>query len=213
MPERATVSGLPGALLATDRVPAAGPAAVGLKVTLTVQDPPAAMELPQVLVCANCPLMLTEETETALLPGLDTVTVCAVLVVPSVTLPNDRLDGDAVSADPLLPPPGKISNSESWAALQPVLPVKLSCTYLALVPDGRLIVTVLPVDGLKVYPAEPTSWVNVESLVLPSTDSVSVRVLHADDGGRSSVTDPIDCVEPRSTVIVCGYAAPSLLSQ
>ena len=73
--------------------------------------------------------------------------------------------------------------------------------------------TVFPVLGLNVYPAEPTSWLNVVPLVLPSTDSVSVRVLQALDGGRSRVTDPIDCVEPRSTVTVCGQAAPSLLSQ
>ena len=50
--------------------------------TLTVQEPPAAIELPQVLVWLNGPLTLTEETETALLPGLDTVTVCAPLVEP-----------------------------------------------------------------------------------------------------------------------------------
>ena len=49
--------------------------------------------------------------------------------------------------------------------------------------------------------------------MLPRTDSVSVRVPQADDGGRSRVTDPIDCVEPRSTEMVCGYAAPSVLSQ
>ncbi len=49
--------------------------------------------------------------------------------------------------------------------------------------------------------------------MLPRTDSVSVRVLHAEDGGRSSVTEPIDWVEPRSTVMVCGYPAPSVLSQ
>ena len=73
--------------------------------------------------------------------------------------------------------------------------------------------TVLPVLGLKVYPAEPTSWLNVDPLLLPSTDSVSVRVAQALDGGRSSVSDPIDCTEPRSTVIVCGYPAPSVLSQ
>ncbi len=63
------------------------------------------------------------------------------------------------------------------------------------------------------YPADPTSWLNVVPLVLPRTDSVCVRVLQADDGGRSSVTDPMDCTEPRSTVMVCGYPAPSVLSQ
>ena len=48
---------------------------------------------------------------------------------------------------------------------------------------------------------------------MPSTDSVCVRVAQAVAGGRSSVTDPIDCAEPRFTVMVCGYAAPSALSQ
>ena len=88
------------------------------------------------------------------------MTVCAALVDPTAVLPNDTLDGDADSAAGAAvdPPPGKTSNSDSCAADQPVLPVKLSCTYRALVPDGRLIVTVLPVDGLKVYPAEPTIW-------------------------------------------------------
>ena len=70
--------------------------------------------------------------------------------------------------------------------------MKLSCTYRALVPDGRLIVTVFPVAGLKVYPAEAAIWLNEVPFVLPSTDSVWVLVAHADDGGKSSVTDPID---------------------
>ena len=49
--------------------------------------------------------------------------------------------------------------------------MKLSSTYWALVPDGRLIVTVLPVDGLKVYPAEPTIWLYDDPLVPSRTDS------------------------------------------
>jgi hypothetical protein len=168
VPDSATVSGLPGALLLTDSVPVADPAAVGANVTLTVQEPPAAMELPQVLVWLNGPLTLTEDTDAAVLPGLDTVTVCAALVDPVAWLPNDTLDGDA---DRGLPPPdplpGKTSNSDSCAADQPVLAVKLSSTYRALVPDGSGIVTVLPAAGLKVYPADPTIWLNVVLLVLP----------------------------------------------
>jgi hypothetical protein len=215
VPDRATVSGLFGALDATDRVPLAAPVAVGVNFTLTVQEPLAAMEVPQVLVWLNGPLALTEETEAAVLPGLDTVTVWAVLVDPTVVLANDRLDGDAVSAlpPPDEPPPEKTSNSDSWAALQPVLAVKDSSTYWALVPDGRLIVTVLPVDGLNVYPAEPTIWLNEDPLVLPSTDSVSVRVDQDEDGGRYRPRDPIESTAPRLTVMVCGYAAPSELSQ
>ena len=60
-----------------------------------MHDPPAAIELPQVLVWLNGPLTLTEETDAALVPGFDTVTVCAALVDPDATSPNDRLAGDA----------------------------------------------------------------------------------------------------------------------
>src|SRR6202012_4575403 len=97
VPDRATVSGLLGALEATDRVPLADPVAVGVNFTLAVQEPLAAIEVPQVLVWLNGPLTLTEETETALLFGLEIVTVCAALVDPTVVLPNETLDGDAHS--------------------------------------------------------------------------------------------------------------------
>jgi hypothetical protein len=73
---------------------------VGSNLTLTVQDPPAGREEGQVLVCANAPLMLTEETVTAVLLGLVTVTVWAVLSCPVASFPNDRLDGEAVRALP-----------------------------------------------------------------------------------------------------------------
>jgi hypothetical protein len=132
VPVSATVSGLLGALDATDRVPLAAPLAVGANFTLTVHDPPAAIELPQVLVWLNGPLTLTDDTEAAVPPGLDTVTVCAELVEPTVVLPNETLDGDADSGllpGPVDPPPGNTSNSDSCAADQPVLPVKLSSTY------------------------------------------------------------------------------------
>lgn len=191
VPDSATVSGLPGALLLTDSVPLADPAAVGVNVTLTEQDAPAASDVPQLLDSLNGPLTPTDDIDTALLPGFDTVTDCAGLVDPAAWFPNDRLDGDAVSALPPPDPlPGKTSSSDSCAADQPVLAVKLSWTYRALVPDGKLIATVLPAEGLKVYPAEPTIWLNVEPLMLPSTDSVSVRVDQAVDGGRASVRDP-----------------------
>src|ERR1700683_3811957 len=98
VPDRATVSGLPGALEATDSVPLAAPLAVGANLTLTVHDPPAAMEAPQVLVWLNGPLALTDDTDAAVLPGFDTVTVCAALVDPTSSLPNETLDRDGDSA-------------------------------------------------------------------------------------------------------------------
>ena len=99
VPDSPTVSGLPGALDATDSVPLAPPAAVGVNDTLTVHEPPAAIEPPQVLVWLNGPLTLTEDTEAAPVPGFDTVTAWAALVDPTVALPNDRLDGDAVNGE------------------------------------------------------------------------------------------------------------------
>src|ERR1700733_14178353 len=91
-------------------------------------------------------------------PVFFTVTVCALLVVLSAWLGNVSELGVTDRAGPEVPPPepGKTSNSDTCAADQPVFPVKLSCTYWALAPDGRLIVTVFPVDGLNVYPAEGT---------------------------------------------------------
>ena len=116
MPDSATVSGLPGALLLTDRVPVAAPAAVGANVTPTVQEAPAASEVPQLLDSPNGPVTPIDDIETALVPGLVTVTDCDELVEPTFSLPNDSLDGDAVSAvpvGPVPPPPGKTSNSDS----------------------------------------------------------------------------------------------------
>jgi hypothetical protein len=140
------------ALLATVSDPEAAPLAVGLKVTLTVQDAPAAMELPQVLVSANGAAVEIEETAAATEPVLVTVTDCAALVEPTASLPKATDVGDAFSvAVPVeLPEPGKISNSETCAALHPVLPVNDSWRYWSLTPDGRLKLTVFPVAWFKV---------------------------------------------------------------
>ena len=120
VPDRGTVIGLPGALVATDRAPVRLPPLVGANLTLTVQEPPAAMELPQVLVWLNGPLAPTEVTETALVPGFDTVTACAELVDPAATSPNDRLAGEAVSA-PGCTGSGKVVST--GVVLQPELPL------------------------------------------------------------------------------------------
>jgi hypothetical protein len=65
VPDSATVSGLPAALDATVREPLAAPAAVGSKVTVTVHDPLARIEAPQVLVWANGPLTASCDTDAA----------------------------------------------------------------------------------------------------------------------------------------------------
>src|SRR5260221_6529155 len=114
VPDSETVAGLPGALLAMLSVPVREPVAVGVKVTLTVQDAPAARVVPQLLVCAKSPVAENEETDAAVPPVLLTVTACEPLVEPTVWLPKDTLDGFAETDGPEVPPPlGKTSKSES----------------------------------------------------------------------------------------------------
>src|SRR5580658_1560314 len=71
------------------------PFAAGVKVTLMVQLAPAARELPQVLVWAKAPLLVPVMAIlvmlTAVLPVLLNVTVWAVVVVPTFSLPKLRL--------------------------------------------------------------------------------------------------------------------------
>src|SRR6185437_14674903 len=78
VPDRLTVLVTPPAL--TVRVPVRAPAAVGANFTLTVHEPLAAIDEPQVLVWEKSPV-------TALV-GLATVTVCAAVVVPVAAEPK-----------------------------------------------------------------------------------------------------------------------------
>src|ERR1039458_4710787 len=99
LPLRETVVGLLLALLVTVRVPVRLPDAVGLNVTVTVQEPPTAM-LVQLLVWLKSPVTATLETVAAVVPGLVTVTVCAAAVEPTSVRAKDRLAGLALSTGP-----------------------------------------------------------------------------------------------------------------
>ena len=90
--------------------------------------------------------------------------------------------------------------------------VKFSRTYRALVA-GRVIVTVLPVEGLNVYPVGATIVEKPDPSVLPDAVSVWVRVLHEDDGGRSSTIRLKLLGAPRSTWSHCGNALLALSQQ
>ncbi len=90
LPDRLTVAGLWLALLVMVSVPARLPVAVGADFTLTVHEPFAAMDEPQVLVWVKSPLVAMDETGAAEPVGLETVTVCAALVVaePKLSTPG-----------------------------------------------------------------------------------------------------------------------------
>ena len=119
VPERLTVRVGLVALLFTVNVPVLAPAEVGLKVTLTVQEAPAAMELPQVLVWPNWLAAVMEETEAATLPVLAMVIACAGLVAPTLTDPKLWLVGEAVRvAEPgVTPVPETLTDSAGLVAL------------------------------------------------------------------------------------------------
>ena len=72
VPDRLTVLVTPPALMVT--LPVLAPAAVGENVTLTVHEPFAAIDEPQLLVSAKGPLAVMDETAAAALVGLATVT-------------------------------------------------------------------------------------------------------------------------------------------
>lgn len=93
VPERLAVCGLLLALSVTVKVPLAAPVAVGLKVTLMLQELLAAREVPQVLVSLKLPLAAMLLMVMELDVPLFNVTVCAALVVFTVILPKFKLVG------------------------------------------------------------------------------------------------------------------------
>jgi hypothetical protein len=86
------------------REPVRVPAAVGLKVTLMMQESPAVTLLPQLLVSEKSPLTVMLATASAALPVLLRVTVWGALVVPVACEPNVRLGGatPAIGSDPMV---------------------------------------------------------------------------------------------------------------
>ena len=102
VPERLRDWGLPVALSVTVTEAAWLPLAVGSKVTLMVQLPPAGTELPHVLVSAKAlalvPVSAMLETPNAALPLLVRVAVSALLVVLTPWFPKERLVGVRLAA-------------------------------------------------------------------------------------------------------------------
>ena len=72
--------------------------AVGLNVTLIVQDDPAATVVVQLLVCEKSPVAIMLLTVKLAVPVLVSVTGAAALVIPTNTPVKLRLPGDSVTA-------------------------------------------------------------------------------------------------------------------
>src|ERR1700676_751942 len=87
-PCKETIDGVLFAELLIVTVPKRVPARVGVKVTVTVQEPPPATVLPQVLVWAKSPVICTLLTVSVVLPKFLTVKVCGVSGTPIGRLLN-----------------------------------------------------------------------------------------------------------------------------
>src|SRR2546429_468966 len=141
-PLRENICGLPPASSASDSVPVRAPEAVGVKVTLMVQVPPAAkvaglvgQALAPVLVAAKSPEAANELIVKAAAPVFVSVTVIGALVVASSWLPKSR----PVGANPT---PGEFE------------PVPLRLTFCGLFKSSSVKTSVAAsaaaTDGVKV---------------------------------------------------------------
>jgi hypothetical protein len=104
VPESDTLWGLFAALSLMDSDALRAPEAVGLKVTLMLQVTPTATLAPQVLVCEKSPVLAPVSVMPAPLmssvavPVFCNVTVCAVLLVPTIWLAKVKLVAPSVTA-------------------------------------------------------------------------------------------------------------------
>ena len=106
VPLRVTECGEPEAESLNVREALRAPAALGVKVTATVQLLPAARLLPQVLLLTTksptfVPVTAMLLIESAALPVFDNVIVCAALVVPTFWLPKFRVAGLSAATAPV----------------------------------------------------------------------------------------------------------------
>jgi hypothetical protein len=103
----------------TDKLAVKPPAVAGRKVTARVQDLFAASDEPQVLLLtlkllAFAPLRLTEVIASAAFPALVRVNVCALLVVPVVTLPKFAVAGVRAACGAAAAVPLQVKAMDCW---------------------------------------------------------------------------------------------------
>jgi hypothetical protein len=109
VPVSVTCCGLFAALSVSVTVPLKVPALGGVKVTEMVQFVPASTLDPQVLAWAKLVLATMLVIVSVALPVLVRVTVCAALVVPTLTLLKVKLAGESWTAGAVVPMPVRLT--------------------------------------------------------------------------------------------------------
>jgi len=154
VPLSAIVWGVPGALSLKERLPDAVPAAVGVNVTATVQDPdaPTGLEVEHVVpdaAVAKGPVTLIAVRVRLAPPVLVSVTVCEGLVVPIGS------DGKVGGADKLTTGPVPVPLKPTVCGLPLALSAKLSEALRVPVADGvNVTLTVQVLLGVTVAPVQ-----------------------------------------------------------
>ena len=163
VPVRGAVCGLPGALSAMDTEAVRAPVAVGRKVTLIVQDAPAASVVPHVVVRAKSaalvPVSVMLLIDMVTFPLLRSVMLLAVLVVFKACVPNARDVGDRVAAG-LVPVPVRVT---CWGLVGSEF---ASCRVAVRVPDADGVNVTLMVQ------LEPASRLEAQVVVSPKSDAL-----------------------------------------
>ena len=117
----------------TETVALLAPTAVGIKVTVMVQLPPAATLVPHVLVCEKslklAPTMVIEVMVKVALPVFVSVTFMGLLEVPTAVAGNVRLVGEKVTAGPT-----PVPDSATFCGLMGALSV--TSTFALRVPEA-----------------------------------------------------------------------------
>jgi len=182
-------------------VPVRVPAAVGTKLTATVQLPPAAtwFEVEQVVLgsSAKSPVAVMALMVSGLVPLLVSVTDCAAAAgVPTTVLPKLRLEGASVTPGPVAAFTVTVTAGVELLAASFAVPTKLA--VMLSVPTGRVVVvsvaTPLAFNCAAPMEVVPLAKVTVPLVtgVLPTTTvAVSVTlppaVIVLDDGWASVV--------------------------
>jgi hypothetical protein len=109
VPVRLTLCGEFDAWSVIEIEPVRVPVVVGVNVTVSVQLPPAASVLEQLLVCAKSPVAAPIESGVATAPVFFTVTFWLGLVVPTVCEVNVKLVGDGVTMTVPVPVPDRVT--------------------------------------------------------------------------------------------------------
>jgi hypothetical protein len=117
VPDSGTVLVMPETVAV--RLPVRVPVVDGVNLTLTVQDVPAAIDEPQVLVWLKSPEVLIVVTGAAAVPLLVMVTACTALDEPVATEPKPSALGLTVISEPLS---GRYGGKVGTKLAQPVEP-------------------------------------------------------------------------------------------